>query len=81
MEVWAAPVVGEAVTGHLSGLCPREETPADRIDGAQATLNAPAGGAGEARVRWLPAENRLTPSAVAHLLAWVLLRGSEGAEA
>jgi len=32
-------------------------------------------------VRWLPMGSQLTVSAIADLLSWVLVRGSEGEEA
>jgi hypothetical protein len=78
MEVREATVVGEAVAGYLYGWGLREESLADRIDRAQAALHAAAGGAGDARVRWLPMGRQLTVSAIADLLAWVLAQKAEG---
>ena len=81
LEVREATVVGEAVAGYLYGWGPWEESLANQIDRAQAALNAAAGGAGDARVRWLPMGSQLTVSAIADLLSWVLVRGAEGEEA
>jgi hypothetical protein len=72
IEARDATVVGEALAGYLYGWGARDETVADMIDRAQAALNEAAGGAGHARVRWLPMGHQLTVSAIAHLLAWVL---------
>jgi hypothetical protein len=81
LQVREATVVGEAVAGYLYGWGPREESLAGRIDRAQAALHAAAGGAGDARVRWLPMGRQLPVSAITHLLAWVLAEAAEGDEA
>jgi hypothetical protein len=81
IEAQDATVIGEALAGYLYGWGSRHETLADMIDRAQTALNAAAGGAGHARVRWLPMGNPLTVSAIAHLLAWVLALECEGDEA
>ena len=78
MDVREATVVGEAVAGYLYGWHHREESLADRIDRAQAALHAAAGGAGDARVRWLPMGRPLPVSAIADLLTWVLAQKAEG---
>ncbi len=76
-----ATVIGEALAGYLYGWGPRDQILADLIDRAQTALNEAAGGAGHARVRWLPMGHQLTVSAIAHLLAWVLALECEAEEA
>jgi len=83
IEARDATVIGEALAGYLYGWGSRNETLADMIDRAQTVLNAAAGGAGHARVRWLPMGNPLTVSAIAHRLACAVCAshgGSGGAK-
>ena len=72
IEAREATVIGEVLAGYLYGWGARDNTLEDMIGRAQAALNEAAGGAGNARVRWLPMGTPLTVSAIAHLLAWVL---------